>query len=409
MKTPINTDALLCVVRDVGDAVMTKSGPAEVARMLSQRFMETFDAAGTTTVVLGSRPDTLEVKEPLGRQFGFDKWTDAEWIDRAIDLKKSTDLLVMAPNRPARPDDPPEAETPEIILDLVFPFHYGRPGFIRLYFEEIFEFTQELTNTFTIMIHQGACAMEKSRLIKKQRQDYNNLAATTEKLSALGRLAAGVAHEINNPLAGILLFSTNLLKKAEPDSDMHAGLKIITDEVIRCKTIIQELLNFSREREPTRTRANLNDIVRKAAMIVDNEYRLRHIIMDMNLTVDLPEVIVDPGQIEQVAVNLLLNAAESGEKGGRVEVGTRLGQDGKSVILEVTDNGEGIEERHLPNIFDPFFSTKSHGTGLGLAVTFGLIQNHGGTIDVDSSPGQGATFTVLLPLDGKAKAGSGDV
>ena len=139
------------------------------------------------------------------------------------------------------PADWAPKEEPRCVLDLPFRFQDGMGGFIRLYFDRPVSFGPKTINTLKIMLHQGACAMEKSRLIQKQRTEYDMLAASTAKLSTLGQLAAGVAHEINNPLAGILLFSTNLLKKAPPGSPFHEGLQVITEEVMRCKNIINRV------------------------------------------------------------------------------------------------------------------------------------------------------------------------
>ena len=409
MIATINTDSLLCVVRDIGSTVMAESGPQEVARMVSHKFIDTFEAEGATMIVLTPGTGDLDLELHLGNEFWYGRWDGKAWSARAAELDLSADsvLYLVVEDPPPEPLAP--NEIPKSVLDLPFRFQDGGKGFIRLYFNRAVSFGQRFVNTLKIMLHQGACAMEKSRLIQRKQSEYNLLAASTEKLSALGQMAAGVAHEINNPLAGILLFSTNLLKKAPPGSPFHEGLEIITEEVMRCKNIITELLEFSREKEPTRLKVELNNIIAKAVKIIENEYRLRHITLETRLAENLPEITVDPSQMEQVMVNLLLNAAEAAAADGLVVVESRLGRSGERLDLIVSDDGCGIEAHNMSSIFDPFFSTKSQGTGLGLAVIYGLIRNHQGTINVSSKAGEGTTFTVSLPLDENDSTGGSNV
>ena len=409
MIDTVNADALLCVVRDIGSTVMAQSGPQEVARMVGHKFIDTFEAKGATLAVLAPGDDRLSLELHLGNEFWYAGWTESAWVSKTRELDLSSDSILYLVVRDTPPGDWAPKEAPQCVLDLPFRFQDGMGGFIRLYFDRPVSFGPKTINTLKIMLHQGACAMEKSRLIQKQRTEYDMLAASTAKLSTLGQLAAGVAHEINNPLAGILLFSTNLLKKAPPGSPFHEGLQVITEEVMRCKNIITELLEFSREKEPTRLRVELNNIIAKAVKIIENEYRLRHIVLETRLADDLPEITADPSQVEQVTVNLLLNAAEAVEKNGRVIIESRLGAGNRKVDLIVSDNGCGIDSRQMAHIFDPFYSTKSQGTGLGLAVIYGLVRNHEGTINVSSKVGEGATFTVSLPLDQEEYNGSVDV
>ncbi len=409
MIDTINAESLLCVVRDIGSTVMAESGPQEVARMVGHKFIDTFKAQGATLVVLAPGSGNLALKLHLGNEYWYAQWSKTAWISRARELDLSADSILYLVVKETPPQDWNQAETPQSILDLPFRYQDGMAGFIRLYFDRPVRFGPKTINTLKIMLHQGACAMEKSRLIQKQRTEYDLLAASTAKLSTLGQLAAGVAHEINNPLAGILLFSTNLLKKAPPGSPFHEGLEIITEEVMRCKNIITELLEFSREKEPTRLKVEFNNIIAKAVKIIENEYRLRHIILEKQLAEDLPEITVDPSQVEQVVVNLLLNAAEAVETEGRVVIESRLGGSGNRLDIIVSDNGCGIETHQMSRIFDPFFSTKAEGTGLGLAVIYGLVRNHQGTINVSSKAGEGTTFTVSLPLDLGDFTGGSDV
>jgi len=271
-------------------------------------------------------------------------------------------------------------------------------GIIRVYLTEIRKLSKQELNFLVTCATCGACAIEKARVMETQRSQYDHLAIQTEKLSALGRMAAGIAHEINNPLAGILLYSTNLLKKVSQENPLREGLEIIVHETQRCGKIIQELLEFSREGEPNKELVDINSVIEKALSILENEFRLHHIEIRKQLTEGMAEILIDANQMEQVFVNLLLNAVEAIQERGVITIRSRFGLDGKSEIVEIEDTGCGIPPEDLPRIFEPFFSSKASGTGLGLAVSFGIIQKHQGHIRVSSEAGRGARFTVELPL-----------
>jgi len=211
-------------------------------------------------------------------------------------------------------------------------------------------------------------------------------------------MAAGIAHEINNPLAGILLFSTNLRKKAPPEGALRGGLDIIVGETIRCKGIIQGLLDFSRDREPQMEVTDINEIIEKALAILNNEFQLQHIQIDSQLSLQPLKTCLDGNQIEQVFVNLLINAVHATGEKGTITVTSAPVADREIIRVEIADTGHGIPPENLSKIFEPFFSTKEKGTGLGLAVSYGIIKNHGGDIDVSSQPGQGARFTLTFPM-----------
>ena len=219
-----------------------------------------------------------------------------------------------------------------------------------------------------------------------------------EKMSSLGRMAAGIAHEINNPLAGILLYSSNMRKKVEQGTFLEEGLGIIIKETQRCRTIIQGLLEFARDREPQKTLANVNEILDRAFGILENEFHLRHVALEKRLSAEMVPILIDENQIEQVFINLLLNALQAVESSGWVMVKTALETGRNRVIVRIADNGCGIDEQDIKKIFDPFFSTKSKGTGLGLSVSYGIVQNHRGDIKVHSIPSQGTRFTIELPI-----------
>jgi signal transduction histidine kinase len=219
-----------------------------------------------------------------------------------------------------------------------------------------------------------------------------------EKMSSLGRMAAGIAHEINNPLAGILLYSSNMSKKVPQGGPLEEGLNIIIKETQRCKTIIQGLLEFARDRKPQKVPANINAIMETALGILDNEFRLRHVGLKLQLAEDMINTLLDENQIEQVFINLLLNAVHAVEENGNVIVQSSVDSLHNKIQVEISDNGCGIAADDIKKIFEPFFSTKAKGTGLGLAVSYGIVKNHQGDILVYSVPGEITRFTIEVPI-----------
>jgi len=231
--------------------------------------------------------------------------------------------------------------------------------------------------------------------------EARNQVYQSNKLASLGRLAAGIAHEINNPLTGVLTYSSFLLKRAA-DAETRDDLETIVRETKRCRDIVRGLLDFARQVPPKKTLVDVNEVVARALDIVDNQLRVQNIRTTTSLGSDLPRLHADANQLQQVLINLLVNAADSiAAEQREIYLATDLKvRDGRKVIeVKVADTGAGIPEKHLGKIFEPFFSTKDHkGTGLGLAVVWGIVSEHGGTIEVDSKVGRGTTFTVLLPV-----------
>jgi len=219
-----------------------------------------------------------------------------------------------------------------------------------------------------------------------------------EKLASIGKLAAGIAHEINNPLTSVLTFSNLMLEQCPPSDPRYEKLKLMTRETNRARNIVRQLLNFGREIVIRPERISINQPVTEIADSLVAQDAFKGLELVVNPGKDLPEVLADPAQIGQVVMNLLLNAIHATTPPGRIEVSTR--RIGKNVEILVSDSGAGIPEEHLRRIFDPFFTTKdaTRGTGLGLAVSYGIIKKHGGEIDVASAVGRGTTFTVRLPI-----------
>lgn len=295
-----------------------------------------------------------------------------------------------------------------MMLDIPLTVSFQIIGHMRIYLTKQRQFSDDELDFMITIAEQFACIIERVRLMESQKAQYNHLALHMEKMSSLGRMAAGIAHEINNPLAGILLYSSSLVKKAPPQSPLEEGLQIIMSETQRCKVIIQGLLEFSRDNEPQKAPANVNDILRKALTIINNEFYIHHIRIDEDLENNLPSILLDENQIEQVFINILLNAAHAIEKDGIISIKTRVDSKHAKLSIEIADNGCGINGKKISKIFDPFFSTKPSGTGLGLAVSYGIIRNHQGDVRVESRLGKGSRFIIdlpILPLDLGKKGG----
>ncbi|MBI4644764.1 MAG: PAS domain S-box protein, partial [Deltaproteobacteria bacterium] len=227
-----------------------------------------------------------------------------------------------------------------------------------------------------------------------------------EKLASVGTLAAGVAHEINNPVAVILGFTEHLLEQTAESPEVHETLKVIEEEGLKCKKIVENLLTFARTPERTETSAEINSILQQMLAVVQNTLLTKKIRLESSLAPVLPRVKGDPRELQQVFINLINNAMDAMKGGGLLKVYTRLSSDGRRVAIEFTDTGNGVPRESQAKIFDPFYTTKKvgEGTGLGLSVSYGIITKFGGNIIFTSYPAEeypekhGTTFTVYLPV-----------
>ena len=221
----------------------------------------------------------------------------------------------------------------------------------------------------------------------------------TEKMAAVGTLAGGVAHEINNPLGAILAFSQLGLLDAPPGSTLYEFLSEIERAAQRAKKIVSSLLRFSRPSPGERRPVDLGEVCEQAVFLCRTQYKRAAIGVELDFADDVPRALGDSNQLQQVVVNLVSNAfgALDGQN-GTIRLSTALSPTGE-VRLRVQDDGPGIPERHLAKVFDPFFTTKAEGkgTGLGLSISYSIIKDHGGTITVESTPSKGACFEILLP------------
>ena len=247
----------------------------------------------------------------------------------------------------------------------------------------------------------------KDRNDQLQKMHYQ--LAITERLTALGQMAAGVAHEINNPLGGILLYSSIILEDVPENSSLKENIQKIIYQTNRCKEIVQSLLDFARTPTGDMMPLQINDVINISLKLVKGQAMFHGIEIETNLAENLPEVKGDISRLEEVFLNLFINAADAMQSGGKLIITTELiGKD--TVRIKITDTGRGIDEKHIPHIFEPFFTTKEpgQGTGLGLSIAYGIIRKHKGTIDVECRNNKGTTFTICLPVNKHANDSSTD-
>ncbi len=256
----------------------------------------------------------------------------------------------------------------------------------------------------------------EDRVVKKSRElekAYEGLVASG-KMAALGKLAATVAHEVNNPLFGILTYSRLAQKdlekangEAAPRVQAIERLRIIERESKRCGEIVKNLLTFARQSPPRKDMQDVNTLVRRTMTLMHHQMELQSIETGENLAPDLPPCLVDADQIQQVLLVLVANAAEAMPRGGVLKVATARDAEAGRILVRVTDNGCGIAPEVMPHIFEPFYTTKEdqHRTGLGLAVARNIVEQHGGTLTVVSTREQGTEFTLSLPVEAPAAAG----
>ena len=401
MNDLLNIESLYRIFRDISSSVHSDTSVKEVLELLVKRTTEVLGARGAILRVLNLETQQLE----LGAFYGLSQ----EYIAKGpvssqkiiTDLCRHNKVIIIDDVlTDSRVQYPREAWKEGLRMAMDLPLTIGSHvvGVIRVYFDKKRKFSDEELNFVVFIAEQSSCVIDKARMVEIHQSQYQQLALQTEKLAALGRMAAGIAHEINNPLTGILLYSSNLVKKVPPEGAVKEGLDVIIHETIRCRSIIQELLEFARDKEPEKVPANINDIIIRALSILENEFRLQHIKIEKQLSSDLPDILLDVNQMQQIFINLLLNAIEAIDEEGGITVQSELDPAKKLIKIEVADTGCGIPPENINQIFEPFFSTKKKGTGLGLSVSYGIIQNHHGQILVKSQPQKGTCFTIELPV-----------
>lgn len=221
-----------------------------------------------------------------------------------------------------------------------------------------------------------------------------------EKMAAIGMLAGGVAHEINNPLGGILAFAQLLIREFKEGDPVRSDLEEIERAALRCKKIVQDLLDFSRQSSgKVKTAVNMGEMIETVLVFLRRELLSRNVEINVDMPDSLPPILGDSNRLQQVFLNLLTNASHAMPRGGTITVKGKLSEHNDTVTISVSDNGEGIKKEHLSKVFDPFFTTKEpgRGTGLGLSISYRIINDHNGTITVTSKEGEGTEFTIGLP------------
>jgi two-component system, NtrC family, sensor kinase len=388
------------VIRDVIRAMHAVTDLQEVLDIVVTKTTTALRAKGALLRILNDKNNQFEVRAACGlgeRYLQKGPVSTSTLMNTLSELNKISFITDIwhAP----RVEYPRETWEEGIRMMIDMPLGIDKPmGLIRIYFTEQRTFSDDELDIIKTLAMHCACVIKRVQLMENQQSQFDHLATQMEKRSSLGRMAAGIAHEINNPLTGILLYSSNLSKKVEKGSRLEEGLNIIIKETQRCKTIIQGLLEFSREQEPEMASADINHIMESALGIVENEFHLRQVRIIKELAKDMIHTFLDENQIEQVFINLLLNALQAVDDRGLVTIKSGVLKETGRVYVEVADNGCGITAENLKKIFEPFFSTKGDGTGLGLAVSYGIVENHKGNIRVFSEPDQGTRFVVEFPI-----------
>jgi two-component system, NtrC family, sensor kinase len=273
--------------------------------------------------------------------------------------------------------------------------HLGHKEGKEIYSSEDLELLSTLAN-------QAAIAIENARLYENLKQSQDTL-RRADRLSSLGLLTAGLAHEIRNPLVAIRTF-TQLLPERYNDAEFREGFQgLALKEVDRICGLINDLLSFARPSRPNVAEENMNDVVDGIARILETEAKEKGVEITRDFGLNLPKVWIDREQMKQVFMNLILNAIQAMREGGSIFISTRLisrdeaGHSGQFVQVEVRDTGMGIPAENLDHIFDPFFTSKDEGSGLGLSISHQIVQEHGGYVTVESKVGVGTTFFINLP------------
>jgi PAS domain S-box-containing protein len=229
----------------------------------------------------------------------------------------------------------------------------------------------------------------------------------SEKMASLGKLAAGVAHQLNNPLAGITLFTKLVLEEYDLEEGAKKDLQRVMEDAERCRDTVKELLEFARQTKHVLRPHDINRALSRTLFLLENQSLFQNITIEKDLDPTLPSVESDIQQINHMFMNIILNAAQAMEGNGRLTIRTRYFPEKDQVRIEINDTGPGIPPEILPNIFDPFFTTKQEGegTGLGLSLVYGIVQNHGGEIKAVNLPEGGASFIIDLPVTPKGNGG----
>jgi two-component system, NtrC family, sensor kinase len=260
------------------------------------------------------------------------------------------------------------------------------------------QMTDELSRAHEDLTQWGRTLERRVEERTQELRETQDQLVVSEKLASLGKMAAGVAHEINNPLTTILLHSHLLLERPGLDPAEAEALTLIADETTRCAGIVGGLLDFARQTPSQAAPTDINGLVDRTLQLLEMQASVRNVRIEKDLDRTLPAIEIDKNKMQQVFSNLAINACEAMPSGGTLAVASLMSRDGTHIEITFTDTGVGIPKENIPRLFDPFFTTKSFGTGLGLAVSYGIVRQRGGTIFVRSDVGKGTVFTVRIPL-----------
>ncbi|MFW6206001.1 MAG: cache domain-containing protein, partial [Gemmatimonadota bacterium] len=279
-----------------------------------------------------------------------------------------------------------------------------------------------LAASFNLMLHSlrdmradleewGRTLEEKVEERTKALVQMRDRVAQSQRLASIGMLAAGVAHEVNNPLGGILALTGLTLEELPEDDPNRSNLEEVIRQTERCRDIVKRLLEFSRQTEVSTEELDLNQVLASTVDLISRQSLFMNIDVRKDLDPHLPQVLADRSQLQQVFMNILMNAAQAMDEEGTLTVVSRTLPDAQGVELEFADTGHGIPREHLDKIFDPFFTSgkEGHGTGLGLSIAYGIITRHQGSISVESEVGEGTTFTIRLPTASSFRQGGPSV
>ncbi len=278
-------------------------------------------------------------------------------------------------------------------------------GVMNVAFDKPHPFDADELRVLELLADQAAVAIENAQLYSDLQQQMEQLKSTqaqlvqSARLVAVGELAAGVAHELNNSLTPIMGFAALLLEELPADSPYRPDVEKITAKARQASEIVRNLLDFARQVKPQKQVVNINDILRKTLALIRTHLEKNGLVIEEVYDQDLESLPIDAGQMGQVLLNLINNAAQAMPEGGELRLRTYRSGDG--VAIAISDTGEGIPAADQARIFEPFFTTRPDRAGLGLAVSLGIVQEHGGRITVESEPGRGSTFTVWIPIVGK--------
>jgi len=262
-------------------------------------------------------------------------------------------------------------------------------------------FLKEERNLINTVSREVALIIERRHAEEENKQLQMQL-MHSDRLATIGQLAAGVAHELNEPLGNILGFAELTLNSSRIEDQARHDIRKIVKASLHAREIVKKLLLFSRQMPPRKTELDLNEIVREGLSFFEHRCRKEGIKVTCNLASGIPDITADPSQLQQMLVNIVVNAIQSMPRGGSLTIETSKSDD-SAVKISISDTGTGIEKNALNRIFVPFYTTKdiNEGTGLGLSVTHGIVTSHGGTIKVSSKPGEGTRFEIILPIHTK--------